>query len=104
MTLAKSETVYGITAPAPEQSMLSKAAMSAVDDVPEEDEGDGVGWMVDQSGWSDSDPDELDEQPAWIAPAIQNNQGMLNRGLSKKETRNPVRKMRRLMATASAIL
>ncbi|GAB1741370.1 hypothetical protein NU219Hw_g6606t1 [Hortaea werneckii] len=105
MTLARSETVYDITTPAPEQSMLSKTAMSAADDVPEEeDEGDGVGWRVDQSGWSDSDPDELDEQPAWIAPAIQNKQGMLNRGPSKKETRNPVRKMRRLMATASAIL
>ncbi|KAI7469078.1 hypothetical protein KC351_g13295 [Hortaea werneckii] len=104
MTLARSETVYDITTPAPDQSMLSKAAMSAADDVSEEEGGDGVGWMVDQSGWSDSDPDELDEQPAWIAPAIQNKQGMLNRGPSKKETRNPVRKMRRLMATASAIL
>ncbi|KAI7365923.1 hypothetical protein KC354_g4545 [Hortaea werneckii] len=104
MTLARSETVYNITTPAPEQSMLSKAAMNAAADVPEEQGGDGVGWMVDQSGWSDSDPDELDEQPAWIAPAIKNKQGMLNRGPSKKETRNPVRKMRRLMATASAIL
>ena len=61
--------------------------------------------MVDQGGFDwDDDVEELDEHSSWVAPAIVRKKQRLHRGLSTKETRNPFVKMRRAVATASAIL
>ncbi|TKA31729.1 hypothetical protein B0A50_01807 [Salinomyces thailandicus] len=95
LTLTHAETNVGATTPAFEESTLTAAIIDA--DV-EDEEDEEPGQMVDPGGWSDSDPEELDEQSSWLAPA------MLNRGRSYRETRNPVRKMRRFMASASAMI
>ncbi|KAK1072064.1 hypothetical protein LTR74_002894 [Friedmanniomyces endolithicus] len=56
--------------------------------------------LVDQGGFDwDDDVEEMDGQPAWDARKKYG----LHRGVGR-ETRNPVVKMRRFMATASAVL
>jgi len=90
MTVSKPEAMLAIT-PIPEVSMLTAEAENEFP----------PNLVIDQGGmdWDDDD-EELGEQPAWIAPALPHKQ----RALTKRDTRNPVRKMRRFMATASAIL
>jgi len=62
------------------------------------------GQGVDQGGFDwDDDVEELDAQSTWTAPAVLPRHA-LNRATSTRQSRNPVTKMRRLMATASAIL
>ncbi|KAK5127140.1 hypothetical protein LTR85_008500 [Meristemomyces frigidus] len=95
LTLSRLEPVIPIT-PAPELSMLAT-------EVRREDE-EMLDQIVDSGGMDWDDVEELDEQPAWAAPTRPDKSRGFNKGLMKRERRNPVTKMRRLMATASAIL
>lgn len=52
----------------------------------------------------DDDVEETDARSSWLGPAAVQKNHALNRGLSGREARNPVAKMRRLVQTASAIL
>ncbi|KAK5681170.1 hypothetical protein LTS10_006932 [Elasticomyces elasticus] len=98
LTLARQESLVPF-APIPEHSAL--AANKILDPTPAEPTRNP---RIDQGGMDwDDDVEEMDEQPTWVAPAMARKK-QLNRGLSTQETRNPVKKMRRLMATASAIL
>ncbi|KAK6399248.1 hypothetical protein LTR81_025364 [Elasticomyces elasticus] len=98
LTLARQESIVPF-APIPEHSALAASKIS--DPTPAEPTRNP---RIDQGGMDwDDDVEEMDEQPTWVAPAMARKK-QLNRGLSTQETRNPVKKMRRLMATASAIL
>ncbi|KAK0342575.1 hypothetical protein LTR59_007370 [Friedmanniomyces endolithicus] len=91
LTLARQE---------PEHSML--ATSTAASTLPEaERKGSSTrNPLVDQGGFDwDDDVEEMDGQPAWDARKKHG----LHRGVAR-ETRNPVVKMRRFMATASAVL
>ena len=81
-----------------EPSMLARADASAAaawDEAQTE--------RVDHGGFDcDDDVEELDEHSLWVAPAIA--RGILHKGLSSKETRNPFTKMRRVVATASGMM
>ena len=69
-----------------------------------EDDGFTMDETRDQGFDWDDDVEEADGDAPWIAPAAApKNQGMA-RGLSTRQTRNPFTKMRRVVATASAIL
>ncbi|KAF2172463.1 hypothetical protein M409DRAFT_50158 [Zasmidium cellare ATCC 36951] len=52
----------------------------------------------------DDDVEEIDAGSAWFAPVAAPKKPGISRGLSTRKTRNPVAKMRRLVATASTIL
>lgn len=52
----------------------------------------------------DDDVEEIDAGSAWVAPVAAPKKPGISRGLSTRKTRNPVAKMRRLVATASTIL
>ncbi|KAK5127739.1 hypothetical protein LTR08_004221 [Meristemomyces frigidus] len=95
LTLAKIEAILPVT-PAPEESMFPDVDTPSSSD--DETYFPSRG-MVDPGGMDwDDDVEELDEQPIWTAR-------YKGRGFHrKKETRNPVTRVRRLMATASAIL
>ena len=96
LTLTNSETMVALTTPEPEESMLSSdASLFEVDEVDELDQ------VVDQSGWSDSDPEEMNAQSSW---AFGSRQRALGRNKGAKARKNPVVKMRRFMTTASTIL
>lgn len=100
MTLAKPEAILAIT-PLPEESMLATSTEAPAPDHPRT----MLEPFVDLGGMDwDDEIEELDEQPTWIAPAVSYKKRGVNRGRAVRETRNPVVKMRRLMATASAIL
>ncbi|KAK4507879.1 hypothetical protein PRZ48_001614 [Zasmidium cellare] len=58
--------------------------------------GQGMEW--------DDDVEEIDAGSAWVAPVAAPKKPGISRGLSTRKTRNPVAKMRRLVATASTIL
>ncbi|KAK0286226.1 hypothetical protein LTR91_002550 [Friedmanniomyces endolithicus] len=84
----------------PEHSML--ATSTAASTLPEaERKGSSTrNPLVDQGGFDwDDDVEEMDGQPAWDA----RKKYVLHKGVAR-ETRNPVVKMRRFMATASAVL
>jgi hypothetical protein len=53
--------------------------------------------------WSDDDLEETDAGASWMAPAVKQKKHGLDRGLGK-ESRNPVAKMRRFVATATTML
>jgi hypothetical protein len=73
------------------------------------EEGDWVEEMIpdgDAGGmdWSDDDLEETDAGASWTAPAMKHKKKHgLDRGYGK-ESRNPVAKMRRFVATATTIL
>lgn len=101
MTLARQPSIVAFT-PVPEHGMLAAASH-----LPEAERNDGMQRsLVDRGGFDwDDDVEEIAEQPTWVAPAIAaRKKHALHRAAASKETRNPVVKMRRLMATASAIL
>ncbi|KAK4545651.1 hypothetical protein LTR36_002604 [Oleoguttula mirabilis] len=100
LTLSRLEAVIPIT-PAPETSMLATEVRREDEKMLDQIVDHGG---MDQGGMDWDEVEELDEQPAWSAPTIPNNHRGFNKRLLKKDTRNPVTKMRRLMATASAIL
>lgn len=52
----------------------------------------------------DDDVEEIDASSTWVAPVAPPKKPGISRGLSTRKTRNPVAKMRRLVATASTIL
>jgi len=89
--------------PAPEPSMLDSVMEASRDE-----EGDWVKEMTqdgDAGGmdWSDDDLEETDAGASWTAPAVKQKKHGLDRGFGK-ESRNPVAKMRRFVATATTIL
>lgn len=89
--------------PAPEPSMLDSVMEASQDE-----EGDWVEEMTpdgDAGGmdWSDDELEETEVSASWTAPAVKQKKHGLNRGLGK-ESRNPVAKMRRFVATATTIL
>jgi len=89
--------------PAPEPSMLD-----SVMEASQEEEGDWVEETApdeDAGGmdWSDDDLEETDAGASWTAPAVKQKKHGLDRGFGK-ESRNPVAKMRRFVATATTIL
>jgi hypothetical protein len=53
--------------------------------------------------WSDDELEETEVSASWTAPTVKQKKHGLNRGLGK-ESRNPVAKMRRFVATATTIL
>jgi hypothetical protein len=89
--------------PAPEPSMLDSVMEASHDE-----EG---GWVEELSpegdaggmDWSDDDLEETDAGASWTAPAVKQKKHGLDRGLGK-ESRNPVAKMRRFVATATTML
>lgn len=92
----------GAFTPLPEDSMMAVAAGSLPTEESEEDV-HVPNLMVDQGGFDwDDDVEEMDEQSAWVAPAVSRKKKDLHK--PSRDTRNPVLKMRRFMATASAIL
>ena len=90
--------------PAPESSMLD-----SVTEASHGEEGDWVEEMIpdgDAGGmdWSDDDLEETDAGVSWTSPAVKHKKKHgLDRGYGK-ESRNPVAKMRRFVATATTIL
>ncbi|KAK4961337.1 hypothetical protein LTR10_001827 [Elasticomyces elasticus] len=98
LTLARQESIVPF-APVPEHSVLPTSKI--LGPAPAEPTRNP---RIEQGGMDwDDDVEEIDEQPTWVARAMARKK-QLNWGLSTQETRNPVKKMRRLMATASAIL
>ena len=59
-------------------------------------EGQGLG--------QDGDVEELNGTPAWVVPAVFPRKTGLSREASPRESNNPMTRMRRVVATASAIL
>lgn len=89
--------------PAPEPSMLDSVMEASHDE-----EGDWVEELSpegDAGGmdWSDDDLEETDVGASWTAPAVKQKKHGLDRAYGK-ESRNPVAKMRRFVATATTIL
>jgi hypothetical protein len=89
--------------PAPEPSMLDSVMEASHDE-----EGDWVEEMTqdgDAGGmdWSDDELEETDAGASWTAPAMKQKKHGLDRGFGK-ESRNPVAKMRRFVATATTML
>ncbi|TKA69219.1 hypothetical protein B0A55_07736 [Friedmanniomyces simplex] len=110
LTLARQESIVALTS-VPEHSMLAPttttaAATSKLPEPEQKASSSTRNPLVDQGGFDwDDDVEEMGEQPAWVAPAVaRKKKHGLHRGSSSRETRNPVVKMRRFMATASAIL
>lgn len=91
--------------PAPEESMLD-AVLEASQDVDQELEETVVEGDAGGMDWDDDDVQETDSSAAWTSPAkaMAYKKHALNRGLTGKEKKNPVAKMRRLVATATIIL
>jgi hypothetical protein len=88
--------------PAPEPSMLDSVMEAS------HEEGDWVEELSpegDAGGmdWSDDDLEETDAGASWMAPEVKQKKHGLDRGLGK-ESRNPVAKMRRFVATATTML
>jgi len=93
------ENIFAYTTPRPES--MGGPGLEALGEVIADD-----GTVVDPGGfdWDDDDDDnvdEIDEVPGWVVP---NKKYGRSRARSRKSTRNPVTKMRRFVATASAIL
>lgn len=59
---------------------------------------------ADQGFDWDDDVEELDALSSWVAPAALPKKYGMQRNISTRESKNPMKRMRRLVATASAIL
>ena len=110
-TSRKDSTVLPLL-PVPETTMLdlpplpSTPAMKSREDVKMKDRPtpSTSSGNVDQGFDWDDDVEELDALSAWVAPAALPRKYGMQRNLSTRESKNPVKRMRRLVATASAIL
>lgn len=96
--------------PVPETTMLDLPPTPALptssrEDVRSRDRPTTAGTRsVDQGFDWDDDVEELDALSAWVAPAALPKKYGMQRNRSARESKNPVTRMRRLVATASAIL
>lgn len=90
--------------PVPETTMLDLPPLPSAGKSREDGRmHDRTAAKLDQGFDWDDDVEELDALSSWVAPAALQKDRM-QRGLSIRESKNPVKRVRRFVATASAIL
>lgn len=94
MTVASERSFASSTVPLAEPTMLD-----IVEELPIYENKPDQGF-----DWDDDDVvEEVDDNSSWLVPAMLPRNGM-GRGLSNRQTRNPVKRVRRFVTTASTLL